>query len=482
MADGSPETGPPVHPPPNPDRGPANKETKKGGIAMRIARILPVAIVLILVGMMLVAVDNEPANFKIEYFKTNHACVPPGTKVTLTWDYSPDLAAALTEQTLEFMTVSFKPGGMDRAAKTLTNDERSYSFVFTGTVGIKLTAKAGTKTPVSAYLEVRTFPCTEKYGKTYHLEGRFAYRGTLATGATMAYPMFYPDLGYYRIMSVPGGCCPRSPRTRIVDSFKIIEFTTCFAAYDGAVKYDSADRDRFGYNQIIDSLSSMLSTSDSFRAFTSDPAEHPVDGEYFRVFPVKVGYFGMHEGCSYPALESGTPADMTGMRINANVIIYGAALVPDGALGDPYNVEDPEGEMSAFTTYDVTGVQPVFIAIPMYFPERFFPRAGIQPIILDIQTGNLKQGLICGINNDGVSKETGIDSLSYSSWNWQVDGKPSDYIEGYIKAATVGSEITLFSGDTAHVFVIVGDITFKVPFYPDDKIEEFFPTPPPVVE
>jgi hypothetical protein len=69
VTEGSSGTDPPIHQPKIGPKAPKTWKPRREEIAMRITRILLVAIVLMLAGMMLVAVDNEPVNLKIEYFK-----------------------------------------------------------------------------------------------------------------------------------------------------------------------------------------------------------------------------------------------------------------------------------------------------------------------------------------------------------------------------------------------------------------------------
>ncbi len=443
---------------------------------MKVSRILSVSVMLILACMMLVAPTCPAPDLRIESFTTSHAYPADGTKVQLKWDYTPDLDAALTEQTLRFMTVRLERDGMKVVAKTLPNDKRDYSFMSAGTVGIKLTAKVQGQKDVSAYLD-----CIEPNSGTYHLKGRFSNRGGIVPSGIPGFPIFYPDLGCYLVERHRSGC-DSSIRFSVSANPKTIDFTTCFGAYDGKVNYKSATRVRSKYNGKLDSLQPLMSDKYPFRAFTSDPQEQKINDEYFRVHPDIVGYFRMNDGCLYPPTYEELSVKPGVKEVATNVIIYGGALVPDGKPGETYLTEI--GQEETATIYEVTGVQPVFIAVAVYFPDRFAPRKAVTPAISDIQVGNLKQELICArFNNNLTGEEVKPADVDYSTWNWQVDGAASDYLAGDVKSAAVGSGIMLFGGAAANVFVDIEELSFKVPFAPDTKIVEYFsPAPPPDLE
>jgi hypothetical protein len=376
----------------------------------------------------------------------------------LNWKYTPDLDGALIKQRLEFLTVSFNESGMETKVQEISNDSRTYSFDFIGTVGIRLVAVTESG-EIAAFLQLEPDPSSVNY----HMEATVHNTGYLMLGGDVSYPQYYPDLGY-PITTTPGGGC-QSSSVNIATS-RTIKFTTCFAAYDGIVDYNSESRTRSNYDYVLNSLESLLPNDNLFRALTFDFFEKQnASNEYHRKYPTTVGYFGMKQGSKYPPVLYDPYGESLNQNKFTNVILFGGALVADGTT-EEYKTDDG----SNTTSYNVESIQPVFIAVTLFFPDRF-RGTNIQFTISDIQIGNIKQGLISTVTYNNISNETGVNCPG--AWNWQVNGTPSDFIRGYIKEAVMGSEITFMNGSMAHVFVTVTELNFRLPFYPDDRLDQF---------
>lgn len=426
-------------------------------IKKNLMRYQLIVATLALIGILYVSTACEEPVYEIEFFRSDLVHPAVGQTVVLSWKYSPDLDEALTEQHLEFLTVNFSPTGMSQQIASLSRDIRTHNLVFVGPVSILLVAKIG-EHEIKAFLQLEPDPGSEGYHFTL-TSGHHGYR--VIDAATFERSQFYPDLAYPRTTTSSGGCNGTS--TTFAPTKKI-SFSKFFGCYDGWVNYEDPERTRGGYDQIINSLQSELSNQAAFRALTTDAFEfRSTTSPEFHRPAYHVGFFKFRAGSQYPLVLFDPTGELITQNKFTNVIIFGGAIVSDGDREEIYKGNDGEGQ----TTLNVNDVQPIFMAITLYFPDHF---AGQVPIVIsDFQIGNLKQGLVATVMYNMISNQMGFDA---ASWTWAVNGTPSDYITSSFKWVTTGASITTLSGDLYNTFSELSEVSFKVPFYPDSRLEE----------
>lgn len=403
-------------------------------------------------------------SYSIDSFTSDKIHPNFNDRVTLKWEYSDDLNNDLESQRLEFMTASFDPAGMHTEVVPVNNNERTYQLTFKGTVVIMLVAACPDcpNGEIKACIELTPDPSNNPW----YLKANVSNDGMILTGGNFIRSRYYPDLGYPPLVVGSGGGCSSST----TNISRELNFTTCFAFYDGKVNYQSDDRKRSEYNKKIDSFSNILDPNNPFfRAFTTNFNEMKVNNNYYWT-PFSVGYFKKAEGSGYPLILLYDEENNTAVSSQSNVIVYGGAIVYDGTSANSYKASDGTG----VTTNNVSHCMPVFIELILQFPDHFYSRENETNYtfnLLDFLIGNATQGLVAGLNYNEMKGYTGFTSFGMS---WMVDGQVGgDYIKGYIKSATTAVQVMTLDGNVGISTTTVTSVDFKVPFYPDTELERF---------
>lgn len=229
----------------------------------------------------------------------------------------------------------------------------------------------------------------------------------------------YPYLG--GPLTGGGGCSPPT-----LSSSAKLTFTRFCGFFD-------ADE-----NGLIDDLVQLIPRGSAFRALSTCVAES--------------NDFCKKEGSNYPAKAYKHPE--LGF---ANAIIFGGAIITDGEEVCIKEKDKPE----YCYRKNVTRYHPVFMAIVLYWA----PITNLSNFV-DIQLGNLDQGLIVNLFFNEVAHLTGV---SESSFDYQNVGSPAGVISGQIKEAKLAWPITFRNGGMADVLVEVKDADFEMPFLPDNQ-------------
>ena len=312
----------------------------------------------------------------------------------------------LENQKLLFLKSTFT--GIEEEEISLSNSRRSYSFNLEGTREIILVAEAEEK--------------TDQASITIYLKQDFYFRLRASNNPD---PL-YPYLGYPMVISNGGNCAPSS--SSYINSVDI-EFTDFFAFYDEPE------------NGIVDDLAGVLPNDSFFRALSMSVYESED--------------FSLREGSLYPSAVFMDPS--VG---NSNVILFGGKIITDG---EEHTFKTKNGEGSS--RLGVDDYQQIFIAIVL----RIGFTAEVVDIV-DIQMGNLNQGLVTTLNYNDLGSMTSISSGFYK---WKNIGTLEGSMEGNIKQAILGYPITKTDGTILNVFVNLSNIQFYMAMLPDNMIDGF---------
>lgn len=286
--------------------------------------------------------------------------------------------------------------------------------------------------PVTVLLEMK-----DKDDKTYKasitigLEQNFNFK----VDTVHASDPLYPYLGN-TFMIINGGCS--GSKVTIARNTQI-DFTKFIAFYD---YNDNGHID--GFTNLFQNMEVDNATSQVFRALSYNDKEED--------------RFGFKQGIAYPFNVIGNP--QSGY---SNTIIFGTTIITDG------KERCEEGEKGQLYCYsiDVTRVETIFMTIIYWIPQT---STNAQGSLIDIQLGNLTQGLIDNLKYNAWPMDTREPTTSLT---WNNKGTPSGTIQGTLKGGIVVWNVTKKDGTNFRSIVGIPNAEFLVPFYPDTYVDPF---------
>lgn len=179
------------------------------------------------------------------------------------------------------------------------------------------------------------------------------------------------------------------------------------------------------------------------------PTSTPFRGLSFS--PKETENFDFRQGSAYPLLSNLDP--LLGV---ANSVVYAGGFSYDGSV---FEVKTDDGLIEGRRL--VTTFEAIFMTIVLQTFET------IAPVVVDIQLGNVNQGMVASLTNYGMGGRS-VNSVNIvPSTNLETNGE----ITGSIKSAVLGMPVTDAFENIFDAFVEVQNIEFSMPFLRDDDLQ-----------
>lgn len=191
-------------------------------------------------------------------------------------------------------------------------------------------------------------------------------------------------------------------------------------------------------NGVLDDIVPFgLSTGVPFRGLSFSPNESVA--------------FDLRQGSSYPLQSILDPT--IGV---ANTVVYGGGFSYDGTV---FNIKTADGNVEG--RRGTTQFEAIYMTVVLQVFET------INPVIVDVQLGNVAQGMVVSMNSYGM----GGTGFGTAVLNPASDLLNNGTISGNIKGSTLGMPVTDINGNIFDAFVAVDTIEFNMPYLRDDDLQ-----------